>query len=90
MKLQVIPSPKPMRVPKVAAPKLAAVHVSKIGGGYKVQHIPTHGPKPVPFVFSDPNRMLSHLNRIQRSQWREPERDEANKITPVLGIGQAV
>ncbi len=80
-----IPMPKPI---KVAAPKIASLHVKKIGNGFTVQHNMTHGPRPVPFVFSDPRKMLTHLRRIQASQWREPERNEAAKIAKTLDLNE--
>jgi hypothetical protein len=46
----------------------------------------THGPRPRPFVFSDPAKMTSHLKRIQSSEWRQPDRNEANAITHTLDI----
>lgn len=81
--LRPIGMPKPVKVP---VPKIASVHVAKVGGGFKVQHNMTHGPQPKPFVFSDPNKMLSHLKRIQASQWREPGRNEAAGIDKVLDL----
>ena len=82
-----IPMPKPIKIP---APKIATIHVAKVGNKFKVQHYMTHGPKPVPFVFSDPNKMLQHLRRIQTSQWRQPERNEAAKVTHDLNVGPIV
>lgn len=84
MNLHPIALPKKI---KVSPPKLASVHVQKVGNGFKVQHNMTHGPHPKPFVFSDPSKMTNHLKRIQASQWREPDRDEASKITHTLDLG---
>jgi hypothetical protein len=83
----VIPMPKPI---KVSAPKIASVHIQKLGGGgFQVQHNMTHGPKPVPFVFSDPRKMLTHLNRIRNAEWREPDKNPAPAITRDLNLGPA-
>lgn len=68
---------KPIKIPK---PKIASIHIAKLPGGFKLQHAMTHGPQPVPFVFTDPKKMMSHLKRIQASEWREPERDPASGI----------
>lgn len=74
-----------MHVPKPTMPKLASVHVSKLsGGGFKVQHVMTHGAKQTPFVFQDPSKMMKHLSRIQNSQWREPGRNEGPAIAKAL------
>jgi hypothetical protein len=81
--LHLIPMPKPIKLGK---PKIASVHIQRIGGGFKVQHNMTHGPRPVPFVFSDPGKMVSHLKRIQSSQWRQPDRNEAHQIVKTLDI----
>ena len=78
-----IPMPRMVKAP---TPKIAHVSVAKVNGGFTVQHHMTHGPKPVPFVFSDPRKMLTHIKRIQASQWREPERNEAPKVDRTLNI----
>ena len=73
-----IPKPHAMKLPKpikVPAPKIAAIHIAKVGNKFKVQHLMTHGPKKLPFVFSDPNKMKQHLARIQSSEWRMPDRN---------------
>ena len=83
--LRPIPMPKPIKLPKIAS-----VHITPFkGGGFGVQHHMTSGPKPKPFVFSDPHKMLTHLKRTVASEWREPARDEAQPITKDLNIGQA-
>jgi len=82
--LHPIAMPKPI---KVAAPKLASVHVQKVGNGYKVQHNMTHGPHPRPFVFSDPSKMTQHLKRIQSSAWRMPDRNEGHAVTHEMNLG---
>jgi hypothetical protein len=84
MKLNVIPMPKPI---KVSAPKIASVHIAKLSNGFAVQHHMTSGPKPVPFVFADPKKALTHLRRIQNSQWRMPDKNEAGAITHDLDLG---
>jgi hypothetical protein len=53
-------------------------------GGFKVQHQMTHGPRPVPFVFSDPRKMKTHLQRLLGSAWREPDRNEATGVNKIL------
>src|SRR5208282_3195212 len=87
-KLQVIPklaaAPKTIKMP---APKIAAIHVSKsANGGMIVQHHMTHGPKPIPFVFSNPARGLAHLKRVQANEWRMPDRDPATNIDKSLNL----
>ncbi len=84
-----IPMPKAIKMP--AAPKIAHVSITKPnGGGLIVQHHMTHGPKPVPFVFADPNKALQHLKKIQASQWRQPDQNVGGKVTHDLGLGPVV
>jgi hypothetical protein len=92
MKLPTFHPIKPKRLPmlKTSAPKLSHVSMSRVGNGWKMQHHMTHGPQPHPFVFSDPNKMVKHLNRIQASKWREPDRDDTHKITSDLNLGPTV
>jgi len=87
-KAQVLPKPPAMPKPlKVPAPKIAAIHVSKsANGGMIVQHHMSHGPKTVPFVFSNPSRGLAHLKRVQANEWRMPDRDPATNIDKSLNI----
>jgi len=88
------PAYRPVKVPKlampkpikVAAPKITSIHITPLNGGIKVQHNMTHGPKPVPFVFSDPSRMLKHLSRIQDNQWRMPDRSEGPAVSKALDL----
>jgi hypothetical protein len=79
----VIPMPKPI---KVAAPKIANIHVTKGQGGYVVKHNMTHPPQPKPFVFSDPHKMANHLKRIESSAWRQPDRNEGTAIDKTLNL----
>ena len=81
-----IPMSKPMKLP--ATPKIASVHVTPISGGMKVQHNMTHGPKPVPFVFADPAKVMSHLKRIQTSAWRQPDRNYAGAVNKTLNLNE--
>jgi hypothetical protein len=84
MQLHAIPMPKPIRI---ATPKIAAVKVSRIPtGGLKVQHVMHQAPTKT-FVFQNPQKALTHLNRIQSSEWREPDRNEAPAITRDLNLG---
>lgn len=83
LKPKPLPMPKPI---KVSAPKIASLHVTPMNGGIKVQHNMTHGPKPVPFVFSDPARMMTHLRRIQDNQWRMPDRNEGSAVSKALDL----
>jgi len=76
--------PKPIKLP--APPKIASIHVTPLTGGIKVQHNMTHGPKPIPFVFSDPARMKQHLTRIQASEWRMPDRNEGSAVDKALDL----
>lgn len=80
-----LPMPKPIKAP--TPPKIAAVTVKKMGSGFAVQHHMTSGPRPVPFVFSDPAKMLTHLRRIEKAQWREPDKPIAGAITHDLDLG---
>ena len=79
-----VPKIKPVKLP---APKIAAVSVKKLPGAFAVQHHMTHGSQPQPFVFTDPSKIISHLARIQRSEWREPGKDPAGAITRDLNLG---
>lgn len=82
--------PKPIKaaapVKAPAGPKIASVHVSKKNGGIIVQHHMTSGPRPKPFVFQDPGKAVQHLKRIQSSQWRQPDRNEATAVDRTLDL----
>jgi hypothetical protein len=79
-----IPMPKPIKAP--APPKIASVHIAKVGNGFKVQHNMTGGPHPKPFVFQNPNLAMTHLKKIQGSEWREPDRSEGSAVTKSLNL----
>lgn len=83
VKIPKLPMPKPIAV---KAPKIASIHLTPMKGGTAVTRNMTHGPKPVPFVFSDPNRMLTHLKRIQDNQWRMPDRNEGPAVGKALDL----
>jgi hypothetical protein len=85
--IHAIPMPKPIKAP--AAPKIASIHIGKIGNGFKVQHNMTRPPQPHPFVFQNPAKMVQHLGRIQSSAWREPDRNEGAAVTKDLNLGPA-
>jgi hypothetical protein len=76
--------PKPI---KVSAPKIASVHIAKQGGQFQVHHVMTQAPHFKKFTFADPAKMMSHLKRIQSSQWREPDRNEGPAIAKTLDLG---
>lgn len=78
-----IPMPKPIKAP---APRIAGISISKIGGGFKVEHQMTHGPKIHPFVYQDPAKMMQHLARVQKSQWREPDRNYGTALDKTLNL----
>jgi hypothetical protein len=80
------PSLKLPKMPKMPAPKIASIHVTPIGGGIKVQHNMTHGPKPLPFVFSNPAGMKKHLARIENNEWRMPDRNVGAADVKSLGL----
>jgi hypothetical protein len=82
--LHPIPLPKPI---KVRPPKIAQVNIHPIGGGFKVSHEMTHGPKVQPWVFQDPKKMGQHLSKIENSAWREPDRNEGPAVTHDLNLG---
>lgn len=82
--LHPIPLPKPIKA--MAPPKIASVHLAKVGNGYKVQHNMTSGPKPKPFVFQNPALALTHLRKIQSSEWREPDRSEGAAVSKSLNF----
>ena len=81
--LHPIAMPKPIRV--MAPPKIASVHIAKVGGGFKAQHMMTSGPHRN-FVFNDPRKLMTHLNRIQANEWREPDRNEGSAVTHTLNL----
>ena len=83
---QVVPFPKPIKLPKVSTPKIASVHITPVNQGFKLQHNMDSGPKPQPFVFQNPALALRHLSKVEGSQWREPDRSEGSAIPKELNI----
>ena len=90
IKIPSIHAPKPLGMPKpltkISAPKIATIHVTPVNGGIKVQHHMTHGPKPVPFVFSNPSGVKKHLQRTLNGGWRMPDRNEGSADVKTLGL----
>ncbi len=79
----------------IRPPKIASVHVARVpgangaGAGFKVSHVMDRAPTQT-FAFQDPKKMMLHLGRIQSSQWRNPDRNEAHSVTRDMDIGPTV
>lgn len=72
---------------KVQPPKIRAVKVAPVSNGLHVTHLMS-GPHPnKEFVFASPAKMVSHLKRIQDTEWLHPMNDPAKKTTSVLDLG---
>ena len=69
-----------------AAPKIAAVHMAKVGGGFHVQHV-MHGAPTKHFVFQDPAKAMQHLRKIQANQWKTPDSNPAIAMDRTMDLG---
>lgn len=81
--LHPIAMPKPIRT---SAPKIASVHVARVGGGFHVQHNMTGGAAPKQYVFQDPKKMLQHINKIGSNAWREPGHNDGPAMTRTMDL----
>ena len=72
--------------PKV--PKLTAVHIKPAINGFHVTHQFQHPHPPKQFVFQNPAKMLTHLRRIENTQWLHPTQDPARRTVSVLDLGE--
>ena len=79
----------PFKMPGAAAPKIRAVSIKPIGGGFHVQHHMSGVRTPTKsFVFANPKKMVQHLKRIQDTEWMKPMQDPAGRIVHVLDLGE--
>ena len=75
-------------IPKVASvPKIAQVKIRNLGGGQThVTHTMSSGPSKE-FVFQDPNKMVTHLRRLERTEWLHPMKDTAPREAQIDNLG---
>lgn len=75
-----------MSLPKISsAPRLRQINIEKVGNGMKVSH-KFHGAPTQKFVFHDPAKMVSHLNRAVKSEWMHPGVNVAKRIDRSLNV----
>lgn len=80
-----LPKPPKAVVPKL--PKIAAVHIQPAKNGFHVQHQMSAPHAPKQFVFNSPAKMLSHLKRIESTQWLHPQQDPAARVIRTQDLG---
>jgi hypothetical protein len=75
-------------IPKVASvPKIAQVKIRNLGGNnFHVIHKMSTGPDKQ-FVFQDPNKMVTHLRRLERTAWLHPTKDTAPREAQIDNLG---
>jgi len=78
-------APKPFKLP--SPPKIRAIHIRPLTNGLKVTHHMSGGTSKV-FTFTAPNKMLSHLRRIQNTEWLKPMHDPAPQMVHALNLGE--
>jgi hypothetical protein len=78
----------PFKAPGTAAPKIRQVKITPVGGGFHVQHAMSGNTPDRSFVFANPAKMVTHLRRIENTEWMKPMQDPAGRIVHDLNIGE--
>jgi hypothetical protein len=77
----------PQKFKKPAAPKLVRLAIHPAGNGAAVTHHFQEPHRARMFVFHDPAKMVSHLNRAIRSERWHPNANPAPRILRDINLG---